>query len=159
VVLIGGCVVPIQDAIAQSPSLFPPPPGAFAGGDKELTIFENDRTPPTIEVTETDLRQGKNVLVVRIMDDSDLASREVKYVDDGRIKFADLGRDHGNVYHALINVDPPSSIVVIDVIDAAGNRATVTKEFNVVEGGFVPGDFLERIAYWWNSFLAFVGLG
>jgi hypothetical protein len=157
-ILFSTNAIALQDASAQSPALFPPPPAGLAGKSDNLNVSDNDKSPPKIDVITTELRHGKNVLVVRVTDESDLMSREVRYVDQGRIKFADLGRDHDNVYHALVNVAPPSSVIVIDVIDAAGNRASVTEEFSVVERGIEPGDFLDRITYWWNSILAFVGL-
>lgn len=150
---------PIQ-AYAQSPSLFPPPPTnsavGSAGGD-DLRVPTNDRTPPEIELITTELRQGKNVLVVRVTDESYLKSREVKYVNEGRIKFADLARDHDNLFHALINVEPPSGVIVIDVSDAAGNRATITKELPVTPTN-LPNDFLDLLTDVWRNVLAFVGL-
>ncbi len=150
-----------MEAYAQFPSLFPPPPTSAgagqAGGDGNAKIVPNDRSPPEIEFITTELRQGKNVLIVRITDESYLKSREVKYVDEGRIKFADLARNHDDFYNALINVEPPSGVIVIDVSDVAGNRATITKELPVTLT-LQPNDFLDRLADVWRNVLAFVGL-
>jgi hypothetical protein len=123
----------LPHASAQVPPILPSPPLPF-GDDQvqkagpELGI---DRERPKIEVLTTHLNQGKNVLIVEITDASYLKSRQVKYVEDGRIALSDLARDHDNIYYALVNVKPPSSVLEIEVIDLAGNRATVVKEIPV----------------------------
>lgn len=149
----------VEEANAQLPSVLPPPPSGSIGNDdsdRDLRITADDKSPPIVEVLTTELKPGKNILVVKITDASDLKSRQLKYVDEGRIKLSDLSRVHGNVYHALVNVDPPSSMIVIDIIDAAGNRASVIKEFPVVEGE--PGDYLGLLVSIWNNLLTFLGL-
>lgn len=149
----------VEEANAQLPSVLPPPPSGSIGsddGDRDLRITADDKSPPIVEVLTTELKPGKNIIVVKITDASDLKSRQLKYVDEGRIKLSDLSRVHDNVYHALVNVDPPSSMIVIDIIDAAGNRASVIKEFPVVEGE--PGDYLGLLVSIWNNLLAFLGL-
>jgi hypothetical protein len=103
------------------------------------------------------LKQGKNVLVIKVNDESFLSSRQVKYVGEGKVKLADLARDHDNVYHALIDVNPPSSTLVVDISDVAGNRAVVAKELTVVSGSG-PNDLLDRLADVWRNILAFIGI-
>jgi hypothetical protein len=159
--LISSAVSGSTEAYAQFPSLFPPPPTSSGvgqpGSDGNTGIARDDRSPPEIELITTELRHGKNVIVVRITDESYLKSREVKYVDEGRIKFTDLARNHDDFYNALINVEPPSGVIVIDVSDAAGNRATITKELPVAPT-IQLNDFLDRLADVWRNVLAFVGL-
>lgn len=121
-----------QVANAQMPPLFPPPfPWIDQSASNSNPGSTGDRTPPQVEVITTRLNHGKNVLIVKIIDDSFITSRQVKYVHDGEIAFADLARDHDNIYYALINVEPPTSIVEIDVIDSAKNRATIVEEIPV----------------------------
>lgn len=149
----------VEEANAQLPSVLPPPPSGSIGkdgSDRDLRITADDRSPPIIEVLTTELKQGKNILVVKITDASDLKSKQLEYVNEGRIKLSDLNRDHQDVYHALVDVDQPSSIIVIDIIDAAGNRVSVIKEFRVVEEE--PGDYLGLLVRIWNNLLAFLGL-
>jgi hypothetical protein len=122
----------IPGANAQMPPLFPPPFPWFNESPPDANPGSaDDRTPPQVEIVTTRLHHGKNVLVVNITDDSFITSRQVKYVHDGRIAFSDLARDHGNVYYALINVEPPTSVVEIDVIDSAKNRAIIVEEIPV----------------------------
>ena len=122
----------VPGANAQMPPLFPPPfPWFNESPPNAHPTSSDDRTPPQVEVITTRLHHGKNVLIVKITDDSFITSRQVKYVYDGRIVFADLARDHDNVYYALINVEPPTSVVEIDVIDAAKNRAIIVEEIPV----------------------------
>jgi hypothetical protein len=122
----------IPGANAQMPPLFPPPfPWFNESPPNAHPDSADDRTPPQVEIVTTRLHHGKNVLVVNITDESFITSRQVKYVYDGRIAFADLARDHDNVYYALINVEPPTSVVEIDVIDSAKNRAIIVEEITV----------------------------
>lgn len=124
----------LPHASAQLPPIFPSPPLPFGDDQAQKAgpeIGIDDRERPKIEVLTTHLNQGKNVLIVEITDASYLKSRQVKYVEDGRIALSDLARDHDNIYYALVNVKPPSSVLEIEVIDLAGNRATVVKEIPV----------------------------
>ena len=131
-VLLFGFIAGLPPASAQTPPLFPPPfPWINESAPNPSLGSIDDRKPPHVEVITTHLNQGKNVLIVKITDESFIMSRQVKYVHDGRIAFADLARDHDNVYYALINVEPPSSIVEIDVIDSANNRAIKVEEIPV----------------------------
>jgi hypothetical protein len=131
-VLLCSFITGLPFASAQTPPLFPPPfPWINESAPNPGVGSIDDRKPPLVEVITTHLNHGKNVLIVKITDESFIMSRQVKYVHDGRIAFADLARDHDNVYYALINVEPPSSIVEIDVIDSANNRAIIVEEIPV----------------------------
>lgn len=123
----------IESASAQMPPISPPP---FPWLDKlgitgPASQNTADRDPPQIEVLTTHLNQGKNIVIVKITDESYITSRQVKYVHEGKIAFSDLSRDHDNVYYALVNVDPPTSILEFDVVDAAQHRAMAVKEIPV----------------------------
>ncbi|HEX7032388.1 MAG TPA: hypothetical protein VF172_05255 [Nitrososphaera sp.] len=126
-------------ASAQSIPL--PPPSPENGGD-ETRIAENDRTPPQIEVLTTELTAGKNVFRVRITDDSSLQVREVKYVRNGQIEIEGLFRDQNDVYKALVDIQPPSRVIVITASDANGNMATTFKEYDIKESN----DLFSQIA-------------
>lgn len=115
-------------ANAQSIPLPPPFPES---SPEETRIAENDRNPPKIEILTTELVQGKNVFRARITDDSSLQIREVKYVRDGQIKVDGLFRDQNDVYKALIDIEPPSRIVVVTAGDANGNQASAFKEYDI----------------------------
>ena len=140
-------------ANAQLPQIPLPPP--FSSNDNasnnNLYIAPNDRDPPEIEIVSTELKEGKNVLEVRVSDASDLKSRHVQFVNEGRVKIADLVRDHDNVYLALVDAQKPSSIIVVDVIDAAGNRAAITEELNVIESMSI----LDQLLSFFNSIFSF----
>jgi hypothetical protein len=122
-------------ANAQLPQIPLPPPFSSTDNDNNSNLFiaPNDRDPPEIEIVSTELKEGKNVLEVKVSDASELKSRHVQFVHEGRVRIADLVRDHDNVYLALVDAQRPSSIIVVDVIDAAGNRAAITEELNVTE--------------------------
>jgi hypothetical protein len=52
----------------------------------------------------------------------------------------DLVKDLNDVYKALIDIQPPSRVVVIEAGDPNGNIATVVKEFNVNPGSNIFQD-------------------
>lgn len=116
-------------ASAQSIPLPPPFPGSNEGGEEKKA--PNDRDPPQIEILTTELGEGKNVFKVRIVDESSLHTREVKYVYDGQLRTDGLFRDQNNVYKALIDMHPPSRIVVVTAGDANGNIDSAYKEYEV----------------------------
>lgn len=109
----------------------PLPPPFPESSTEETRIAENDRTPPKIEILTTELVQGKNVFRARITDDSSLQVREVKYVQDGQLKIDGLFRDQNDIYKALIDIDPPSRIVVVTAGDANGNQASAFREYDI----------------------------
>ena len=116
-------------ASAQLIPLPPPFPGSNVGEEERKAL--DDRDPPAIEILTTGLREGKNVLKVKITDESPLHVREVKYVYDGQLRTDGLFRDQNNVYKALIDMHPPSRIVVVTASDASGNIDSVHKEYEV----------------------------
>jgi hypothetical protein len=116
-------------ASAQSMPLPPPFPGSNV--DEGERKAPDDRDPPAIEILTTELREGKNVFEVRITDDSSLRVREVRYVYDGQLRTDGLFRDQNNVYKALIDMHPPSRIVVVTASDANGNIDSAHKEYEV----------------------------
>lgn len=114
---------------AQLMPLPPPSPS----GNTALMGHEalNDKEAPIIDVLTTDIHAGKSVFKVRISDKSGLELAQIKYVHDGKIVTTDLVREQGDIYKALIDIQPPSRVIVIDSADQGQNVATVVKEFNV----------------------------
>jgi len=125
-VIIGSMVV--ASARAQT---FPIPPPFPENSPEKTKIAENDRTPPKIEILTTELHEGKNVFEVRIIDESSLQTREVKYVQNGQLKIVGLAKDQNDVYKALIDIYWPSRIVEVTAMDAAGNMARTYGEYEV----------------------------
>jgi hypothetical protein len=117
-------------ANAQSIPLPPPFP---ENNPEETRVAQNDRSPPKIEILTTELHEGKNVFQVRITDESSLQIREVKYVQNGQLKIDGLFRDQNEVYKALIDIQPPSRVVVVTAGDANGNMASAFKEYDIVK--------------------------
>ena len=137
---------------------FPIPPPFPSVSENAERIAEGDKTPPKIEILTEELNAGKNVLRVRITDDSTLRVRDVRYVQDGQFKSEGLFRDQDDVYKGLIDIQPPSRIVVVTAGDSAGNIASTFREYEVSSQrdifkdimdvlGSIPGyirDFLEK---------------
>ena len=77
------------------------------------------------------MQSGKNVFRVKITDESTLRVREVRYIQEGQFKTEGLFRDQNDIYKALIDIQPPSRIIVVTAGDAAGNIASMHGEFEI----------------------------
>jgi hypothetical protein len=135
---------------AQTIPLLPPPfPENNPDGER---LAENDRTPPHIEILTTELYKGKNVFKVRITDESSLQTREVKYVHNGQLRVDGLFRDQNNTYKALIDIQPPSRIVVVTAGDPNGNIATEFSEYEITGSQDIFTEIMDRLSQTLNYF-------
>jgi hypothetical protein len=131
-------------ALSQSFPMLPPP--FPENSPQEERIVENDRAPPWVEILTTELHEGKNVFKVRITDESSLRTREVKYVHDGQLRIDGLFRDQNNVYKALIDIEPPSRIVVVTAGDANGNIVSDFREYQITESQDILTQVMGRLS-------------
>ena len=139
----------IKQAYAQSVPLPPPPPGPQVGVEPSLTgTPKKDYNSPKIEVVTDRLTQGKDVVRVRITDGSNIAVVTASYVHQGRIVTVALVQDVDNIYKGLVDVSPPSSVMLFDVADDQGNKAEVVKWFTVDPS---PANILEQFLHWLMS--------
>ena len=58
-------------------------------------------------------------------------------------------KEQNDVYKALIDIQPPSRIIVIDAEDQNGNRATVVKEYSILPGA----DLLKGIENFFSNMI------
>ena len=123
-------LVTVQSAAAQVIPL--PPPSPSSNTIDQTNQVPNDNKAPVIEPLTTEVKAGKSVFKVRISDESGLKLGQIKYVRDGKIVTADLVKEQNDVYKALIDIQPPSRIIVIDAADQNGNVATVVKEYSIL---------------------------
>jgi hypothetical protein len=121
-------VISVSRASAQ---LLPLPPPFPIGIPQQSEIIANDTKPPQIEILTTELHEGKNVFKVKIAEDSNLQTREVKYVEDGQLKVVGLYHERDDIYDALINIHSPSNIVSVTAGDVSGNIATTFGEYEI----------------------------
>lgn len=131
-------------ALAQSFPMLPPP--FPENSPQEERIAKNDRAPPQLEILTTELHEGKNVFKVRITDESSLRTREVKYVHDGQLRVDGLFRDQNNVYKALIDIEPPSRIVLVTAGDANGNMVSDFREYQITESQDILTQVMGRLS-------------
>ena len=132
-------------ASAQSIPFLPPPFPENSPEEEEI-IAENDRAPPQIEILTTELHEGKNVFKVRIIDESSLRTREVKYVHDGQLRVDGLFRDQNNVYKALIDIQPPSRVVMVTASDANGNIVSDFGEYEITKSQDIFTVVMDRLS-------------
>jgi hypothetical protein len=137
-------------ASAQSIPMLPPP--FPENSPQEERIAENDQAPPQIEILTTELHEGKNVFKVRITDDSSLRTREVKYVHNGQLRLDGLFRDQNNVYKALIDIQPPSRVVMVTAGDANGNIISDFREYEITKSQDIFTQVMDRLSQTLNYF-------
>jgi hypothetical protein len=125
-------LVTVQSAAAQLIPL--PPPSPSSNTIDQTNQAPNDNKAPVIEPLTTEIKAGKSVFKVRISDESGLQVGQIEYVHDGKIVTTDLVKEQNDVYKALIDIQPPSRIIVIDATDQNGNVATVVKEYSILPG-------------------------
>src|ERR671915_2346113 len=131
-------------ALAQSFPMLPPP--FPENSPQEERIVENDRAPPQVEILTTELHEGKNVFKVRIADESSLRTREVKYVHNGQLRVDGLFRDQNNVYKALIDIQPPSRVVMVTASDANGNIVSDFGEYEITKSQDIFTLVMDRLS-------------
>ncbi len=131
------CSITYTKVYAQ---LFPMPPlfkdKKIDNDNNERRIIRNDEQPPTIQFLTTKLTQGKNVLRLKINDQSGIMQCEIRYAtneSNGRLKTADCVDDHDNIYKSLISSNPPSQVIQVYATDPNGNSATTIKNFVVTK--------------------------
>jgi hypothetical protein len=137
-------------ASAQSFPMLPPP--FPENSPQEERIVENDRVPPQVEILTTELHEGKNVFKVRLTDESSLRTREVKYVHNGQLRIDGLFRDQNNVYKALIDIQPPSRVVMVTAGDANGNIVSDFREYEITESQDIFRQVMDRLSQMLNYF-------
>ena len=124
--------------------ILPIPPPSPSNNDldrfKNLKIAKGDKTPPEIEVLTKELTEGKNVVEVLILDDSDIKIKQIVYVKQGSLSMTSLVEDSKNHYVGLIDVLPPSTVIRVDATDSANNKVTIYKQITVTE----PKDFFSN---------------
>ena len=108
-----------------------PPPSPSDNTAQETPQTPNDNKAPIIKILTTTLKPGKNVFWARITDDTGVKIAVIKYVHQGNLRTADFVKDLNDAYKALIDVEPPSKVIVIDAEDPNGNIATAIKEYNI----------------------------
>jgi hypothetical protein len=145
----------VEHATAQSVPILPPP--FPENRPQEERIAENDRTPPKIEILTTELHEGKNVFKVRITDDSSLRTREVKYVQDSQLTVDGLFRDQNDVYKALIDIKPPSRIVMVTAGDANGNIVSAFREYEITNSQDIFRQIIDMLSQLVNYFQKLFG--
>lgn len=129
--VLAALIFSIGTASAQFVPLPPPSPGTAPNTAEKTDLPPDDHKAPIVEVITSNLKAGKNVFKVKLTDESGIQLGDIKYVHNGKIRVADLVKDINNVYKALIDIQPPSRVVVIEAGDPNGNIATVVKEFSV----------------------------
>jgi hypothetical protein len=125
-----GIISHVGTAASQFVPLPPPSPGTTTTPEQANPVA-NDHQAPIIEVLTSELKSGKNVFKVKITDQSGVQVGDIRYVHNGQIKIVDLVKDLNNVYKALIDIQPPSRVIVVEASDPNGNVATAVKEYDI----------------------------
>jgi hypothetical protein len=108
-----------------------PPPGPDSQPAQQKQIGKYDSMPPTIEFLTTSLRQGKNVIKVKVLDDAPIDFVQIKEAINGKVIANEMVADPNNIYKFLIDVTSPSKIIVVRAFDINGNYSETVKKFDV----------------------------
>ena len=127
----------------------PPPSSPSNEIDDKNDKFKNDWTPPIIKILSNELGQGKNVFKVNIIDESHIQLREITYIYEGNIRTEGLVKDNNDVYKGLIDVKGPSTVVIVNAGDEYGNKANVSKVFEIKQ---TQDLFSKIVDYFFNIF-------
>ena len=133
-----------QFSEAQLIPLPPPAPDINPEQTQNLNTSQ-DNVPPVSQFVTTELADGKNVLKVNVTDASDIIMREVSFVDDGKIRTETLVYEGNNIYKALVDVNPPSAVIVINVNDVYGNEASLAQSVPVKESPSIISRILDML--------------
>jgi translation initiation factor 1 (eIF-1/SUI1) len=126
----------------------PPPSPSIEMTDKNDKT-KNDRMPPMIKILTNEIKHGKNVFKVNIVDESHIQLREIRYIYEGNIRTEGLVKDNNDIYKGLIDVKGPSAVIIINAGDEYGNKAKVSKVFEIKQSQ----DLFSGIAeYFFNIF-------
>jgi hypothetical protein len=122
---------------------FLPLPGPFqnakiAERDKAAA---SDNQPPKISVITDPLKEGKDVLRLRIADESNIDVCIISYTTVGIHKTTDCIHDHDDVYKALVRSSFPIQNLKIHAEDGNGNSSTKYEEIKVLK----QSNFFEQI--------------
>jgi hypothetical protein len=114
---------------------FLPLPGPFRNGKiaESDKAAANDNHPPKISVITDSLKEGKNVLRLRIADESNIDVCTLSYTTGGIRKTTDCVRDHDDVFKALVSSSYPIQNLKIHAEDGNGNSSTMYEKINVVK--------------------------
>ena len=123
----------------------PPPAPDIKPGQTQNQNTSQDNVPPVIQFVTTELADGKNVLKVNVTDASDIRLREVSFVDDGEIRTETLVYEGNNIYKALVDVNSPSAVIVINVDDVYGNEASLAQSIPVKESPSIISRILDML--------------
>jgi len=72
--------------------------------------------------------------------------REVKFVQNGQLATEGLFRDQNDIYKALIDIQPPSRVVVVTAGDANGNIASTYKEYEIANAPDVFAQIMDMLS-------------
>ena len=116
---------------AQAQFIHSPPPGSDSQPSHPRQVGKYNSIPPDIEFLTTSLRQGKNVIKVKVLDDAPIDFVQIKEAKNGKVIADRMVANPNNVYKSLIDVESSSKVIVVLAFDINGNYSEVAKKFDV----------------------------
>jgi hypothetical protein len=116
---------------AQAQFIPLPPPGSDSQPPHPGKVGKYDSIPPDIEFLTTSLRQGKNVIKVKVLDDAPIDFVQIKEANNGKVIADKMVADPNNIYKSLIDVESSSKVIVVRAFDINGNYSELAKKFDV----------------------------
>jgi len=115
-------------------------------GEKHQII--GNKTEPKITLLTQESKEGKNLILVEILNDSPLKSKQLKFAHQGQIKIINLVKQEGNVYKGLVHLTPPKNMIEVSVVDFNDNETILESEIKIIESK----NILEIFLSWFQLF-------
>jgi hypothetical protein len=145
-------ISPYVNNLSYSQWIIPPMPSPLPNASVccPNDINKSDIYPPRITITTEKLFEGNNVLKLKILDDSPLKKRSLNYTNGNNMVTTYLAKEHNNEYRALVKVNPPSSKIIVTVVDMNDNVARLVKVLEVKNGFSDIIKNLTNLIFWKN---------
>lgn len=93
--------------------------------------FSKEFQPPRLEILTKELWEGKNVIRIKVISQAPIDDCKINFLKQRIMRTVDCVNDHGNVYKALIDADPPYQIVDVTARDIYGDSSATSFRLNV----------------------------
>ena len=122
---------------AKAQFLAPPQPqNSDEKIEKKDTAIENRQfpkefQPPRLEMLTKGLWEGKNVIRIKVISQAPIDDCKINFLKQRNIRTVDCVNDHGNIYKALVDAEPPYQILDVTARDIYGDGSAINFRLNV----------------------------
>jgi hypothetical protein len=132
VILMSSLVYTEQSEAQLGPVPLPAPQLPLSSSpDKGIADADGTPTPPSIQIVNHQLNEGKNVVRIEVSPDSKISNCMIYYAIHSTNKTAQCLRESGTIYKGLVEAEYPSQTVKITISDYSNTNATIQSNLSV----------------------------